>query len=83
LDICKFIKIEDTCSRGIRLGAPFITRLFSFPLCLVAYIAWCTVVSDVNAACTESTLFGLYKNELTMLAQVRRYTKKRKISSFS
>jgi len=41
----------------------------------VAYTA-CTVVNDIknDAACSETCFICLVKNELTMLAQLRRYT---------
>jgi len=41
----------------------------------VAYTV-CTVVNDIknDAACSETCFICLVKNELTMLAQLRRYT---------
>ena len=80
----KFVKIEDTCLRGIRLGAPCITWnapffFLSLPCglyCVVHCCKWCKCCLYrilLYLACTKMSLLCLLR---------RRYTEKRKMSSF-
>ena len=62
------------------------TRLFSYQNALyytIACTAWCMVVNNMNAACSESCFICLVQNELTMLARVRRYTERKEKCRFS